>query len=430
MLFYGCFLLFSTSFGQGPYASDSIKSDFVLTPRRLSFDKHMRENTIDATFREPVSIDNEDQYREACWAISQFLLRSENIANGFTKLFAAYPHLALSTKRAFLEAVYAAYPSEYGGEMGELLVKEINPKLFSMQALYIARATPAKPNKQSLLALTEQLISKSKNKDILIELKDYLQNHDAYQNQSIPDLNQLFAYQQFTGKKIIYSFQRWNRDFPGLAVIQNADGHFVRDSSGNLLIFEQLARAASNLPYFITNGNSPQGVYSIQGTEVSHNLFIGPTPNIQLVMPNERDSSFWHTPYDSSKDVLANYLDLLPESWRNYHPITESFFAGKVGRTEVIAHGTTIDPEYFSSQPFYPLTPTMGCLCSRELWNSTDGKAMQSDQLRMVNAFLSTPDDKGFLIVINLDNQPNPVNRAELEKLVADFEQGQQKRDN
>lgn len=430
MLFYSCFLLFSTCFGQGPYASDSIKSVFVLTPRRLSFDKHMRENTITATFRDSVSADNEDQYREACWAISQFLLRSENIANGFGKLFAAYPRLTLSTKRALLEAVYAAYPTEYREEIGELLLKETNPRLFSMQALYIARAAPTKPNQLSLLVLTEQLISKSKNLDILLELKDYLQNHETYQKQSIPDLHPLFAYQQFSGKKIIYSFQRWNRDFPGLAIIQNADGHFVRDSSGNLLVFEQLARAASNLPYFITNGNTPQGVYSIQGTEVSHNLFIGPTPNIQLVMPNERDSSFWHIPYDSSKDALANYLDLLPESWRNYHPITESFFAGKVGRTEVIAHGTTIDPEYFSNQPFYPLTPTMGCLCSRELWNSTDGKALQSDQLRMVNAFLSTPGDKGFLLVINLDNQSKPVNRLELEKLVADFERGQQKRDN
>ena len=65
---------------------------------------------------------------------------------------------------------------------------------------------------------------------------------------------------------MIYSFQRWNRDYPGMAIIQNGDGSFARDSLGNLLIFQQLARSASDLPYFITSGSTPQGIFSVQGT--------------------------------------------------------------------------------------------------------------------------------------------------------------------
>jgi len=103
--------------------------------------------------------------------------------------------------------------------------------------------------------------------------------------------------------------------------------------------------------------------------------------------------------------------------------MTEAFIAGKVGRTEVIAHGTTIDPEYFRDQPFYPLTPTLGCLCAREQWNVTTGRPTLSEQLGLVNAFLSTHGSKGYLIVVNLDNQQRPVTREELDKWVQKFEQ-------
>ena len=222
--------------------------------------------------------------------------------------------------------------------------------------------------------------------------------------------------------KRIYSFQRWNRDYPGLAIIQNANGSFARDANGKLLVFEQLARSASNLPYFLTNGSTPQGAYSIQGTEVSHNNFIGPTPNIQLVMPNETDSLFWHSIYDSTKDKFNNYLSLFPPNWQQYQPITESFVAGKIGRTEIIAHGTTIDPDYFKDKPYFPLTPTMGCLCAKEDWNIFNGKFLQSDQFNLVNTFVSTPGKKGYLIVINLDDQKKAVSSEELERIVNSFE--------
>ena len=43
----------------------------------------------------------------------------------------------------------------------------------------------------------------------------------------------------------------------GLAIIQNADGKFERDERGRLIAVRQLARSGSNLPYFITNGNTP-----------------------------------------------------------------------------------------------------------------------------------------------------------------------------
>jgi hypothetical protein len=415
-----CMVFFANSFAQ--LSRDMINTDFVLYQRRVSFDKNMREQVIGATFKQPLDSISEDKYREACWAISQFLFRSEEIENGYAKLFSGYTTIETSTKRAFLEAVYGTYPVEYKKEIEQLIKTETNPKLFAMQAIYLLRMDNSIGNSNRLKQSMISKFPKYKELVLLNELDKYLQNHVTASKQPTPSLIPLFQYQKTMGQKIIYSFQRWNRDYPGLAIVQNADGSFAKDTSGRLLVFEQLARSASDLPYFITNGSTPQGIFSIQGTEVSHNNFIGPTPNIQLLMPGEADSIFWNTPYDSLQDPLTNYLNLLPESWRNYQPITESFYAGKAGRTEIIAHGTTIDPDYFKDKPFYPLTPTLGCLCAKETWNIFNGKFLQSDQFNLANTFLSTPGSTGYLFVINIDNRQKAVSREEIEKWVQLYE--------
>ena len=406
----------------GQLSKETISTDFVLHQRRVDFDKYMREKTINATFAQPLDSNSEENYREACWAISQFLLRSAEIEKGFRTLFTNYATVDTSTRRALLEAVYGVYPTEYKKVIVELLRKETTPKLFAMQLIYLYRLDNSTTNIRSLRKMIARQFAGYTDRTLLNELDHYLQKHESFVSQPTPSIRSLLLHQKITGQKIIYSFQRWNRDYPGLAVIQHADGSFSKDANGKLLVVEQLARSASNLPYFITNGSTPQGIYSIQGTDVSNNKFIGPTPNIQLVMPNETDSIFWHTPFDSTKDALANYLELLPKSWRSYGPITESFFAGKIGRTEIIAHGTTIDPDYFKDKPYYPLTPTMGCLCAKENWNIFNGKFIQSDQFNLTTGFLSTPGNKGYLIVVNLDNQQKTVSRDEIEKIILDYE--------
>ncbi len=398
------------------FSRETIHTDVVLYNKRQSFDHYLREKVINQPFAEPLDSNTEDQYESACWSISQFLLRSPQIKNGLDKLFAGYDSLQYPTKRALLEAAYTVYPAAYSNAMQQLLQKETVPKLFAMEALYLYREDASLNRLMNLQGLLKQKFPGADTLPLLATLKQYLALHQSYTQQPTPPVTDLFLHQQAVGQKIIYSFQRWNRDYPGLAIVQYADGHFARDDAGKLLVFEQLARAASNLPYFITNGNTPQGIYSIQGTAVAHNNFIGPTPNLQMVLPFESDSLYWHTPYDSTRDALSNYLNLLPASWQSYAPITEAFYAGKTGRSEIIAHGTTLNPEYFKGQPFYPLTPTLGCLCAKEIWNEFNGSFINSDQFNLVNTFIATPGETGYLMVINLNNQSKAVNREELEQ--------------
>jgi hypothetical protein len=351
------------------------------------------------------------------------MIQSKDVETGFGKILGRYDSLQYSTKLAFFEAVYGLYPGTYERDMRKLISKETQPKLFAMQAVYLLATDASPKNKAYLLALLNARFPSSDKSDLLQQLRDYINNHDVYVQQPVPDIVALFNNQKMLQQKVMYSFQRWNRDYPGLAVLQNADGNFAKDSTGKLLVFQQLARAASNLPYFITDGNTPQGIYSITGIQVSRNYFLGPTPNLQMVLPFEDDEAYWGDTYDNTKDALSNYLGLLPAAWQGYKPITEAFYAGKIGRSAIISHGTTLNPVYFTGKPYYPISPTLGCLCAKEIWDTATGKLQESEQLNLVNAFVATPSDTGYTIVLNLNNRQAPVSREEVGALVRRYEE-------
>lgn len=409
---------------------EDIYSGFVLYSKRMQFDKDLRDHAVADAFTQVPDSNNEYRFESACLSISQFLLTGPGIEQGFDKLFVQYDSLQYDTKRALLEAVYATYPIKYTTQVQSILDKETHPKLFAMCAVYLFRNDTATNTVNNIKIRMVEQFSNYDSVPLLLNLEQYLNSFEQNKQHKTPDIAGLFQYEAAHHQKAIYSFQRWNRDYPGMAIVQDASGKFMRHPDGRLMIFEQLARSGSNLPYFITNGSTPQGVYSIQGTGVSVNTLIGPTPNLQLVMPNEdKWEKYFQLPpgaqWDSTQDSLQTYLQLFPPSWRNYTPIKEAFSAGQIGRTEIIAHGTTIDPEYFKGKPFYPLTPTNGCLCAKELWNVSNGHLLVSEQFNMVSTFMSTPGSKGYLFVINLDDQQAPVNRAELEKWVKAYERAQ-----
>ncbi|TKK67722.1 hypothetical protein FC093_13305 [Ilyomonas limi] len=415
-------LIFGThTFAQ--YNPDVIQSDVVLYAKRQSFDKYLRETVIDKTFQEPLDSNSEDYYESACLAISQFMITNDVVKAGFDSLYQHYDSLQYATKRAFIEAVYSVYPHNYTAWFKQLIAGETEPKLFCMQAVYLYKNDSSRQNIQQLERQIKKNFGANDTIFLLQLLKSYLNNEQTYKQKELPNINKLFAYRKAAGSATVYSFQRWNRDYPGIAVVQNPDGCFARDSAGRLLLFEQLARSASNMPYFISSGSTPQGIYSIWSTAKSINKIIGPSPNLQTVLPFEDDPLYWGSQYDSSKDALRNYIDLLPMEWRNYLPMLEAFDAGKAGRNAIIAHGTTIDPSYFKGKPYYPISPTLGCLCAKESWNMYTGKIVESDQLNLVNTFIKENiEETGFLFVINLDNQQKPVTKEEVEKMVNEFE--------
>ena len=414
-------LLFQFSVAQTK--REDIYTDFVLYQKRESLEKDLKERVIAKAFSLPLDSNTEFKYASACDAVTQFLFANSDEEKGFRKLFSYYDSLEYDIKKSFLEALYAVWPQSFRDDVQAVIEKENDAKLFTICAVYLFRCDTSVNNCNLLKIRMVEKFPGFDTLSILTELEKYLSYHTSFLRQKTPDIIELFKYRQASGEKTIYSFQRYNRDYPGIAIVQNANGSFVKNKNGSLMIFEQLARSGSDLPYFITNGSTPQGVYSIQGTNVSHNNFIGPTPTLQLILPFENKwEKYFQQDWDASEDSLVLYKKLLPPNWRKYEPIMEAWYAGKIGRTAIIAHGTALDPKYFKGKPFYPLAPSQGCLCAKELWNETTGKLLMSEQFNLVSAFQSTPGNKGYLYVINLDNQQKAVSRQEAETLVKKFE--------
>lgn len=422
-----CLLVLLQYDSVGQSRREDIYSDFVLYKKRQLLYKDLHENVIAKAFLVPLDSNSEYRYEAACRAIVQFMLDNDTTQQGITQLFVQYDSLQFDTRRAMLETVYGIYPDQYIQSVQLLLAKETNPMLFAIAAVYCFRYDTSAVNAGNIKRRIKEQFPAYSTIPVLAELDRYLTNYARYKPLAMADMVALFSYQQVVKKKTIYSFQRHSRDYAGLAIVQNADGSFVRYADGKLMFFEQLARSASGLPYFIPDGNTPQGVYSIQGTAVTYNKLIGPTPNLQLVLPFERKWASYFQMGDSTVlnpgvDMLWSYLQLLPPSFRNTSSATEAFYAGKIGRNAIIAHGTTIDPEYFKNKPYYPLTPTMGCLCAKEIWNVSNGHLLVSDQFNLVSAFTATAGNRGFLYVIDVDDQRKAVSRGEVERWVKEFE--------
>lgn len=407
------------------YNPITIHSDFVMDARRASFKKYLMEKTIQETFSGPLNQNTDYKFEDACLSATQFLIKNQYSKRGFDKMFEQYYRLDGSTRLALMTAVYGIYPATYQTTIKAIMPYERDPKIFAIGALYEYRMDSSIQVKNNLLQQMRRQFADSYQNTILQELTKYLQGHRNQVQARTPPVKELFNYQQLWKQKTVYSFQRWDRNYSGLCIVQYEDGSFARDSiTGKLKIFRQLARSGSGLPSFITNGNTPQGVYRIAGSRVSIDKLIGPTPTLQSILPFQSDQVFFRElPYDSTIDPLTNYKRLLPPSWQSYPPMQESFYAGKAGRSYIVIHGSTLDGGFFEGWPFYPNSPTDGCLSTLESWDGNSGGLIHSDQLDLVNTYHKTLSNLGLLEVINLDNQKKNVTVEEVEALVTAFEQ-------
>jgi hypothetical protein len=420
--FIGWLLLPLPSYAQ-PITAASIYAKQTLYAERLKRRDGLYKYTILPLLRQSPDSTNEFQFLSALWSISQYMLRNDTTRQLVDTLFQHYDSLDNGTRRSLMEVVYALYPTEYQQQVQQHWPQETDDRLLAMMVFY-QRGNKARGWDEK--TLVKKLMADKAHYDSSALLQQVMKTFLPTEKTAIPSLTDLFRYQTALGCKVVYSLQRPNRNYSGLAIIQNSDGHFARDSAtGRLKTFVQLARSAADLPYFITNGSTPQGIYRVRGTGISQNGAIGPTPNLQLNLPYEvaADSFFIHSlqPMLNDSIFLAAYQQLLPASWQT-DAMLESFNAGKCGRGAIIAHGTTLDPWYYQGMPFYPCTPTLGCLCAREVWNPGTGRLVQSDQLDMVNTFLSTPGTDGYLFVINLADKKSAVTPEEVAAIVNVFE--------
>ena len=184
----------------------------------------------------------------------------------------------------------------------------------------------------------------------------------------------------------------------------------------------QLALARSGLPGTLTNGNTPQGVFTIVGAGTATNPNIGPTPYLHSKLPVEAPpTEFAHAdegPLDGWPEAF--YDSFLPASWRAYPPIKEAWLAGRAGRDELLIHGTTLNPAYYAGAAYFPGTPQQGCLIANEDWHPATGRLLASRHLSLAQAYAAAgvrEDLAGFLVVVEVPGD-GPVTAAEALALV------------
>ncbi|MFN3871919.1 MAG: hypothetical protein ACK4R9_02845 [Ignavibacterium sp.] len=399
------------------YKKEDFFSESTIKTERENFLNKTINKTIIQSLNLPLTDSTEEKYLSAFWAMELIQFRNQTTDDAIKNSLIDFQNRSLAFQRALLEVLYSLYQNEFIQEVKPLIPYLSNSKLFAMCIHYLKDSVSV----DTLKLLTYEFESKfmRPQEEPITKMLKYDLETEFRTKINTPPLADLLSKNFGSDKIVIYSLQRINRDYPGLLVIRNSDGKFLRDDKGEIFSVPQLARAISDLPGYITNGNTPEGILSIQGIDVSKNIFIGPIPNLQTVLPfevnpiiyfqNQADDSIWNS------DLYDN---LLPESWKSYLPIYEAYYAGKAGRNEIIAHGTTIDPNFYKNKSYFPFTPSMGCLTTREIWSEETGKLIESDQIKLMNVLSKFNELKGYLIVVNIDDKKSPVELSELKDMI------------
>ncbi|MDP4283544.1 MAG: hypothetical protein Q8891_03910 [Bacteroidota bacterium] len=359
----------------------------------------------------PLSDSTEENWEEAFDAMEVLDYKTPFTKAKVYIAFDSIERRSIPFQRALLELAYTNYPGEFLLQAQALLDKTLAPKIFAMCAEYLVQQKKDlqlenKISKTLFAKFDDSIISVNPILKMLQARLESPKSNPAYPVKKV--LKEILTKDFLPNQIVMYSFQRKNRDYPGLVLIRNADGDFITDSSGNIFNIPQLARSITNLPGYLTNGNTPQGIFRMYGFGVSMSSFIGPTANVQLGMPAEISIKkfFDDTTIPDSTWTIDRYQKLIPYKIRDYQPLYYSYYSGLAGRSDIIAHGTTIDPKFYVGKPYYPLTPTEGCLCTKEIW---DGKRLESDQQKLVNALLRAGGANGYCVVIELDDKQSAV---------------------
>jgi hypothetical protein len=385
---------------------------FASQAGRKQFMQNVMNNNILKYLQLPLTDSTEEDWQGTFWAMELMQYKQPWVKEKINSAFIGIEKRSTSFLRALLELCYTNYGNDFKEQVLALKKATAEPKIFAMCCEYL-RSSGSIVSAAVLKKETDKQFPGQEENPILKMLLAGSKADDYAAVKKI--LPVLFSNQFLPGKRVVYSLQRKNRNYPGIVLVRDSSGNFVKDDRGGIFYVPQLARSITNLPTYLTNGNTPQGIFRMQGFAVSASNFIGPTPNIQLAMPYEitvrsfmADSSITDTTWTADL-----YKKLLPAACRNYFPLMGSYYASQAGRTETIAHGTTIDPAYYKGASYRPHTPTLGCLCTKELWDAA-GKRIESNQQLLVNALTKAGGAYGYLVVLELDDKQLPVSIKEV----------------
>ncbi|MBC75453.1 MAG: hypothetical protein CME64_05495 [Halobacteriovoraceae bacterium] len=215
-----------------------------------------------------------------------------------------------------------------------------------------------------------------------------------------PDVADYKNGQYHNGVKL-FLFCRHDRSYPCRFVLKDMHDRLVRNSYGELWSLPALAKSAGNLPFYKTNGYTPEGVHTIDS--------VMPEANRVLSFGKFRRVILNWVPTD------ADTRKLLPRSNHSSKWWRAASIARNNGRKWLRIHGTGRINKRPSSK-YYPHMPTAGCVSVRE--GSYPGVTYKDQRVILDSlmkamglgpVFMNEPKIKGLLYVIELDQKEERV---------------------
>nr|WP_319776162.1 hypothetical protein [uncultured Sphaerochaeta sp.] len=400
------FLLFGlVLISQNKIDINNLKSDFAtLNRQEKEFEK--AKDLVQSL----IESDSIEQLYNGLNASQQYFIKNDLVKNTLRNILSNYSDSGNTPLLTAMEVSKTLYPEEFQDEITKIAENTKDPKTFAFAVNCISNI-----NSAEYLELLHTKFSTENENPLLKCLAYQLMSDDSVKFSLRPPLEDILDHEFQNDKTIIYTFFRSDRHYPGLTVIKKPDGSFVTDENGDIFSIPQFSLSYANIPGYLTNGNTPEGIFSIVGSYISPTESIGPTRNVLTRIAYEVSPEiFFHRENENSYWDIENYRDLLPHSWQEYFPVYEAFYAGQAGRRVIIMHGSADDLRFFKDQSYYPHTPTKGCISSIELWNSENGKCIRSDQAKLINAFYSTGQIEGFLVILELDDKKEHVSLKEI----------------
>ncbi|HMI77508.1 MAG TPA: hypothetical protein VK484_01880, partial [Ferruginibacter sp.] len=271
------------------YAPDAIKTN------RTQQHRNIINNLINKNLSLQLTDSTEEFWQDAFYAMELINYKSMWVDGRISMAFDSIEKRSTGFQRSLLELAYANYKGKFVQAADILMQRTRVPKIFAMAAEYYVASVkdPAAWNK------VVQYFSKRPDKDDNVPVYYGLLTGliSGYSDkESVPWLIRNIR-TLVPRQVLLISFQRRNRNYPGLAIIRDASGNYVKDETGNVFSVPQLGRSMSNLPFYLTRGNTPQGLFRMNGFDVSKSMAIGPTSNIQLVMPYETTPQYFLKDY-------------------------------------------------------------------------------------------------------------------------------------
>jgi hypothetical protein len=194
-----------------------------------------------------------------------------------------------------------------------------------------------------------------------------------------------------------------------LMIMKDNRGEAVRLDDGTLWSNPSLASSARGLPSYSRNGNTPQGIHTIDS--------VMPVADAQMSFGKYRRMILNFIP-KSRDEVLTKAL--LPPSSHDSDWWKAAVVSRDIGRNLLRIHGTgkiNVDKE----TPYYPFMRTSGCIAQRE--NTYEGVTFK-DQRNLLDSIMTAMDlelnysnethVKGILYLVDIDDKNAPVTLHDL----------------